>query len=75
MQLREYRHRPDSPPWHGITCFWFRRTIGRVAEKVPIKLSYEQCVHFRIWEPRMLDRPRAERIEAWGRQQAIKEWP
>lgn len=76
MQLqREYRDTSDGPPRNGITCFWFRRTNGKVAQRMEIKLSYAQCIHFRIWEPRMLERQRAARIAEWGRKHAIKEWP
>ncbi len=48
-----------------VTCFWFRRKMGCVAEKVDITLSPAACRRYRIWVPQSLHPERAERIATW----------
>ncbi len=65
----EFGAEPPYPKQGTIQCFWFRRKMGRVAEKVDIVLTPDACRKYRIWAPQSLHPERAERIASWMAQQ------
>ncbi len=68
QQFHRYQNEFGAEPPYpagSVQCFWMRRRMGRVAEKVDFILSPAACRHFRIWAAQGLHPERAERIATW----------
>lgn len=50
----------------SVTCYFFRRSPGKIGVRVNVVLSPAQCEHFRIYKPQSLEKGQAARIAAWG---------
>lgn len=77
VQSERYRkmYGVDPPyPEEPIVCYYFRRTLGKIGERVDVVLSPACARHFRIWKPMALDKAKAGRIAEWNRKQELQQW-
>ncbi len=67
-QFLRYRNEFGSEPPYprgAVQCYWMRRRMGMVGERINIVLSPEACRHFGVWAPQALNKERAARISNW----------